>query len=146
MLTLSHSLYWYTYPAALLPFTRYPLPNWLSGPVKSSQNNFFSLITIGVLLIMLLDNSIYSNQLVSTNLTPLVLWDIEDNISREADRQFEDILYSIQQVMDKIQLDSGGTVSHTISEIEHSLSDIAVPNVFISKMVETFKKELGLSQ
>ena len=79
-------------------------------------------------------------------MTPLVLRDIEDNISREADRQFEDILYSIQQVMDKIQLDSGGTVSHTISEIEHSLSDIAVPNVFISKMVETFKKELGLSQ
>ena len=48
--------------------------------------------------------------------------------------------------MDKIQIDSGGTVSHTISEIEHSLSDIAIPNVFISKMVETFKKEFRLLQ
>ena len=70
--------------------------------------------------------------------------DAEENISRETNRQYENILDSIHSVMEKIESDSGGTLPQTISKIEHSLSGIAVPNVIISEMLKTFKKDYSL--
>lgn len=69
------------------------------------------------------------------------LQEAEISISDETDRQYENLLNSIHQVMEKITNDAGGTLPQTISEIEDALSGVAVPNVLLSKMIKTFKHE-----
>jgi GTPase SAR1 family protein len=71
--------------------------------------------------------------------------DAEENISRETNRQYENILDSIDRVMEKIKSDLGGNLPQTISEINHSLSGIAVPNVIINEILKMFKKDYGLN-
>ena len=63
----------------------------------------------------------------------------ENNINTETDRQFDDIKDAIQQVMDKIQRDSGGSLSQSIEGIDKALSSIAVPSVVMEKMVNLFR-------
>lgn len=72
------------------------------------------------------------------------LLEVEDNVSREIDRQFQNLFDSIEQVMDKITSDAGGTLSETVNKIENALSGVAVPNVIIQKMLQAFKNEYGL--
>ena len=69
------------------------------------------------------------------------LKDVEDIIVKESDRQYENLLDSIHKVMDKITRDAGDTLPQTINKIESSLSGVAVPNIFISKLLKTFKNE-----
>ena len=64
---------------------------------------------------------------------------VEENISKETDSQYENLLNSIHSVMDKITSDAGGTLPQTINKIEDALSGVAMPNVFISKILHTFK-------
>ena len=71
------------------------------------------------------------------------LQEVEENISRETDVQYENLLNSIHSVMDKITSDAGGTLPQTINKIEDALSGVAMPNVFISKILHTFKHKYG---
>jgi len=71
----------------------------------------------------------------------IFLEDVEKIIVRESDRQFENLTDSIDQVMNKITRDVGDTLPQTINKIDSSLSGVAVPNIFISKLLKTFKNE-----
>jgi hypothetical protein len=72
------------------------------------------------------------------------LQEVEGSVSRETDRQYENLLGSIHEVMDKITSYAGDTLPRTINKIEDALSGVAVPNVIINKMLQTFKHEYGL--
>ena len=72
--------------------------------------------------------------------------DIEDNLNRETERQFDSLFNAIKAVMDKICRDAGGTVPATIRKIDHALEGVAVPNVVISKMLSVCKNQFYLKK
>jgi hypothetical protein len=72
------------------------------------------------------------------------LFEVEENISSEIDRQYQNLLDSIDRVMDKVTSDAGGTLPETVNKIENALSGVAVPNIIIKQMLQAFKNEYGL--